>query len=95
MNAEVSDPCDGIHFLEAYGIDYRPKLIIYNLCGTDAVQSLWGCGSNVVFRIDPERNLRLREDQNLSHGYRREYWEEYTDPVQGNVSKGNSLTTTK
>ena len=92
MNAEVSDPCYGLHFLEAHGIAYRPKLIIYNLCGNDAVQSLWGCGPNGVFRLDPAGNLQLREDRNLSHGHVHEYWDEYVYPVQGNVSKENSLT---
>ena len=94
MNAEVSDSCYGIHFLESYGIDYRTELIIYNLCGTDAVQSFWGYGANVVFRIDPEGDLRLREDRNLNHGHRQECGEEYTYPVQGNVSQEKWLTVT-
>lgn len=77
LNAEVSDPCYGLWFLQQFGFDYRPHLVILNLSGNDTLQSLWGCGPTGVFRLSDADRLAVRPDRHLASGHTNDRWQHY------------------
>jgi len=52
MNAEVSDPAYGLHYLQGHGMGYRPTLVIYGLSGNDIMQAEQFLGEDRLFRLD-------------------------------------------
>ena len=77
-NAEVSDPCYGLRFLQDFGFDYRPDLIVLNLSGNDTLQALWGCGSETgVFRLEPDGRLAVRSDGEDRPAHTHARWQHY------------------
>jgi len=44
LNAEVSDPAHGLYYLQNYGAEYAPRLVVLGLCGNDMQQAEQFCG---------------------------------------------------
>ena len=57
MNAEVSDPAYGLHYLQTHGMRYRPALVIYGLSGNDVMQAEQFYGPDRLFRLTTEGKL--------------------------------------
>jgi hypothetical protein len=55
LNAEVSDPAYGLHYLQTHGMSFRPDLVIYGLSGNDAMQSEQFYGPDRLFTMSGGR----------------------------------------
>jgi len=53
MNAEVSDPAYGLHYLQSHGMGYLPSVVIYGLSGNDMMQAEQFLGEDRLFRPNP------------------------------------------
>lgn len=51
LNAEISDPAYGLYYLQKYGLDYNPDLIVLGICGNDFTQAYSFAGPNRRFDI--------------------------------------------
>lgn len=57
MNAEVSDPAYGLHYLQAHGMRYMPGLVVYGLSGNDIMQAEQFYGPDRLFQLTEEGKL--------------------------------------
>lgn len=57
MNAEVSDPAYGLRYLQRYGMEYHPRVVLYGLSGNDIMQAEQFCGPDRLFALDPSGRL--------------------------------------
>jgi lysophospholipase L1-like esterase len=57
LTAEVSDPAYGLWYLQAHGLAFAPRIVVYGLCGNDVMQAAQFCG--------PHRRFRLRADGSI------------------------------
>lgn len=51
INAETCDLPRAAYFFEKHGKDYRPRVVLYGLCGNDPEQSAAYCGRDKLFRV--------------------------------------------
>ena len=85
-NAEVSDPCYGLRFLQDFGYGYRPDVILLNLSGNDVLQSLWACGpSTGALQLEPGGRLIARPDRDHRSGHRHARWQHHQYPRVGDA----------
>lgn len=58
LNAEVSDPAYGLHYLQQYGVGFEPDLVIYGLCGNDPLQTFLSTAAGSLFALEPDGEFR-------------------------------------
>jgi len=51
LNAAISDPAYGLYYLQQYGLDFHPDVVILGLCGNDFVQSYSFAGPDQRFHL--------------------------------------------
>lgn len=51
LNAEVSDPAYGLHYLQRHGLAYRPQVVLYGLCANDTLQAASRFGPGQLFEL--------------------------------------------
>ncbi len=49
LNAEVSNPAHGLYYLQQYGVQYRPQVVLFGLSGNDLVQTEHFFGPRALF----------------------------------------------
>ena len=83
MNAEVSDPAYGLHYLLTHGLRYRPALVVYGLSPNDLMQSEEFYGADRLFRFDADRRLIPNPDYdpNVKDAINR--WRDFVYPAEG------------
>ncbi len=86
MNAEVSDPAYGLHYLQTHGMRYGPKLVIYGLSGNDIMQAEQFYGPDRLFRLTAEGRLEANPafDPAVADAWTR--FSDFTYPVAGDLS---------
>jgi hypothetical protein len=52
LNAEVSDPAYGLHYLQRHGLRFRPEIVLYGLCANDMLQAALRFGPDRLFALD-------------------------------------------
>jgi len=57
LNAEVSDPAYGLHYLQRHGLAFQPGVVLYGLCANDMLQAALRFGPDRLFDLDPEGTL--------------------------------------
>jgi len=57
LNAEVSDPAYGLHYLQRHGLGFRPAVVLYGLCANDMLQAALRFGPDRLFQLDAEGRL--------------------------------------
>jgi hypothetical protein len=57
LNAEVSDPAYGLHYLQRHGLRFRPHVVLYGLCANDMLQAALRFGPDRLFRLDERGRL--------------------------------------
>jgi lysophospholipase L1-like esterase len=62
LNAEVSDPAYGLHYLQRHGLAFRPDLVLYGLCANDMLQAALRFGPDRLFRLDEAGRLQAFPD---------------------------------
>ena len=86
MNAEVSDPAYGLHYLQTHGMRYRPALVIYGLSGNDIMQAEQFYGRDRLFHLTEERRLEANPafDPDVADAWTR--FADFAYPVAGDLS---------
>ena len=62
LNAEVSDPAYGLHYLQRHGLAFQPKIVLYGLCANDMMQAALRFGEGRLFSLDAAGNLIANPD---------------------------------
>lgn len=84
LNAEVSDPTYGLFYLQQYGIDFAPHLVVYGLCGNDIMQNFMWTTDGSLFRLEP--GGMLRPNAGVSGDLSLKWytaWRDFAYPVRG------------
>jgi len=86
MNAEVSDPAYGLHYLQTHGMRYRPALVVYGLSGNDIMQAEQFSGHDRLFHLTPEGRLEPnpRFDPGIADAWTR--YAAFAYPIAGDAS---------
>ncbi len=63
VNAEVSDPAYGLHYLQDHGMARQPDVVLYGLCSNDVLQADGFCGEGRRFRLSSEGRIIANPDR--------------------------------
>jgi len=63
LNSAISDPAYGLYYLQKFGLDYNPDLIVLGICGNDFTQAYSFAGPNQRFHIKNHK-IEINKDYN-------------------------------
>ena len=73
LNAEVSDPAHALYYLQNFGLEYAPRLVVLGLCANDMQQAAMFCGPRQRMRLDEHGRIVVnpayaeKEDDGIKH----------------------------